>query len=89
MRNNEIQVRRGVASARLIKGFGGVIAGAFLLYLGVTGKIIPPGGLDQSAEWGRALGSSGVKLISCGFGAAAVLFFGWWAVSAIKVLRST
>jgi hypothetical protein len=89
VRSNEIQVARGVASVRLVKGVCGVIAGAILFYLGATGKVIPPGGLDQSAEWGRALGESGVKLLACGLGAAAALFFGWWTVSAVKVLRST
>jgi hypothetical protein len=73
----------------LVKGIGGVIAGAILVYLGASGKVIPPGGLDQSAEWGRALGDSGVKLVACGLGVAAILFFGWWAVSAVKALRST
>lgn len=86
MRSKDVQTQRGLAVVRFIKGVGGVVAGLILLYLGATGKIIPAGGLDQSARWGRALGDNGVKVLACCFGAAAILFFGWWVVSAFRII---
>lgn len=77
---------RGRAAATAIKAFGGCLAGCIMIYLGISGKIIPAGGLPASAAWGRSLGDTGVRGVAIGLGAVALVACAWWMCGAIRAI---
>lgn len=85
--SDSLELVRGRALVKAIRSFSGVLAGAIMIYLGATGKIIPTGGLPKSAEWGRMLGEQGVRAVSIGIGVLFVVLFSLWARSAVKQVR--
>lgn len=82
--SNEKLRNRGIAAAQMIKAFGGMLAGAVLIYLGASGKVIPKGGLHASAKWGMALGDDGVRGLAIGMGVLAMVVCALWMRAAIR-----
>ncbi|MEO8613413.1 MAG: hypothetical protein ABI690_36325 [Chloroflexota bacterium] len=78
---------RGVRSINLMKAFTMILIGVLMLYMAVSGSLIPPGGLPEKAALGRAIGEQGVTAIGVLIGVVALLGGGIWAYRLIRDLR--
>ncbi|WP_386065496.1 hypothetical protein ACFJIW_13475 [Tahibacter sp. UC22_41] len=78
---------RSLASLSIFRGLIGMFCGAALAILGITGKVIPAGGLPESAELGRALGERGTCALAVVIGLLFVAFFARWVARGVRTLR--